>query len=286
MVKKLLKIVAALLVIALIVMVMIYYALFISVNHTKVRYETLTSTKIPKEMNDVKIAYFTDLEYGFSIDKERFSSIVDTINFNGADVVIFGGDVFDDATGMSDEDFSTVTALLKKIEAPLGKFAVLGERDCVNEEIRDKITTMLHDADFEILNNQALRIRNGTNSGIVLVGIEPLVNGNPDIAGATAKISEEEYNILLTHCPDLFAQNEIPYASISLGIAGHSHASQINLPLIGPYKREEGATKYPLGKYQINNMELQVSSGVGTTGINARLFSPSEVVIYRLQHSE
>lgn len=285
MVKKLLKIVSVLFVIALIVMVTIYYALFISVNQTKVRYETLSSAKIPAAMNDVKIAYFTDLEYGFSIDEQRLSDIVDTINYNAPDVVIFGGDLFDDAQSVSEEEQENTAALLKSIQAPLGKFAVLGERDCANEEIRTQITALLTEADFEILDNRSLHLRNGTNSGVVLIGIDPLVGGTPDIEAATSKISDEEYNILVTHCPDLFAQSAIPYNSISLGIAGHSHASQINLPLLGPYTTMEGASHYPLGKYQINSMELQVSSGVGTTGVNARLFSSSEIVLYRLHHA-
>lgn len=284
MVRRLLKIVTFLFVVAVLVMLMIYYSLFIAVKQTSVRYETLSSTKIPKVMDNVKIAYFTDLEYGFSIDKERFSSIIDMLNYNGPDVVIFGGDLFDDASKASEEDIKTVTELLKSIDAPLGKFAVLGERDCKNEDIKKQMTEILLEADFEILNNRSLHIRNGTNSGIVIIGVDPLINGEPNIEQATAKISEEEYNILVTHCPDLFAQDGFPYTSIALGIAGHSHGSQINIPLLGPYTYVEGANKYPLGKYQINNMELQVSSGVGTTNINARLFSSSEIVIYRLQH--
>ena len=286
MVRKLLKIVSVLFIIAVIVMLTIYYALFVAVSHTGVRYETLASAKIPEAMNDVKIAYFTDLEYGFSIDEQRLRDIVDTINHNAPDVVIFGGDLFDDAAAASEEVRAIVIELFKNIDAPLGKFAVLGERDCASEETRTQISDLLSEADFEILNNRSLHIRNGTNSGIVLIGVEPLLGGTPDVTTATSQISDEEYNILVTHCPDLFAQDGIPYTSISLGIAGHSHGAQINLPLLGPYQSSEGAMQYPLGKYQINTMELQVSSGVGTTGVNARLFSSSEIVLYRLQHTE
>lgn len=91
---------------------------------------------------------------------------------------------------------------------------------------------------------------------------------------------------MITHCPDLFADEQIPYASISLGLAGNSHGAQINIPLIGGYRQFDGSQTYSLGKYSISGMELQVSSGVGTTEINARLFSPSEVVVYRLVHTE
>ena len=56
MVRKLLKIVSVLFIIAVIVMLTIYYALFVAVSHTGVRYETLASAKIPEAMNDVPIS--------------------------------------------------------------------------------------------------------------------------------------------------------------------------------------------------------------------------------------
>ena len=71
MARKLIKIFILLLVIALIAMGLIYYALFISINQIDIRYETLSSDKIPDAMNDVKIAYFTDLEYGNFVDEQR-----------------------------------------------------------------------------------------------------------------------------------------------------------------------------------------------------------------------
>lgn len=287
MARKLIKIFILLLVIALIAMGLIYYALFISINQIDIRYETLSSDKIPDAMNDVKIAYFTDLEYGNFVDEQRLDMIIDKINYAAADVIIFGGDLFDDpGSQLKEEDIKTIQEKLESLDAPLGKFAVLGERDCVNETVREQVSTLLEDADFEILDNRSLHIRNGSNSGIVLIGTQPLINGSPDIDAAVSNITNEEYNIMITHCPDLFTKDNIPFSSLSLGIAGHSHGSQINLPLFGSYNPTEGAKQYSLGKYQVSSMELQVSNGVGTTGVNARLFSPAEIVVYRLQHTE
>ena len=275
MARKLIKIFILLLVIALIAMGLIYYALFISINQIDIRYETLSSDKIPDAMNDVKIAYFTDLEYGNFVDEQRLDMIIDKINYAAADVIIFGGDLFDDpGSQLEEDDIKTIQEKLESLDAPLGNFAVLGERDCVNETVREQVSTLLEDADFEILDNRSLHIRNGSNSGIVLIGTQPLINGSPDIDAA------------VSNCPDLFTKDNIPFSSLSLGIAGHSHGSQINLPLFGSYNPTEGAKQYSLGKYQVSSMELQVSNGVGTTGVNARLFSPAEIVVYRLRHTE
>ena len=103
MARKLIKIFILLLVIALIAMGLIYYALFISINQIDIRYETLSSDKIPDAMNDVKIAYFTDLEYGNFVDEQRLDMIIDKINYAAADVIIFGGDLFDDPGSQLEE---------------------------------------------------------------------------------------------------------------------------------------------------------------------------------------
>ncbi len=181
MARKLIKIFILLLVIALIAMGLIYYALFISINQIDIRYETLSSDKIPDAMNDVKIAYFTDLEYGNFVDEQRLDMIIDKINYAAADVIIFGGDLFDDpGSQLEEDDIKTIQEKLESLDAPLGKFAVLGERDCVNETVREQVSTLLEDADFEILDNRSLHIRNGSNSGIVLIGTQPLINGSPE----------------------------------------------------------------------------------------------------------
>lgn len=160
------------LVLALIFMGSMYYALFVAVNHTEVRYETLRSDKIPESMNDIQILFFTDVEYGAFMNENKLQDVIDTINDAQADVVIFGGDLFDhpEKNGIDEETASSLTEMLKQIDAPLGKYAVLGERDQVSEEVRTQVTQILDGADFELLTNTAIRIRNGSMSGITLIG--------------------------------------------------------------------------------------------------------------------
>lgn len=57
--------------------------------------------------------------------------MIDKLNTTGADVVIFGGDMFSNPqTKAPDSQMSKdLTTILKSIDAPLGKFAVLGDED-------------------------------------------------------------------------------------------------------------------------------------------------------------
>jgi uncharacterized protein len=83
---------------------------------------TLTDTLIPDSFEGVKVLYFSDAHYNKFMDKERFSTVVTRINQLDADIVIFGGDLFDHpsveypTTEIQDE----LIALLSSIRAPLG----------------------------------------------------------------------------------------------------------------------------------------------------------------------
>ena len=69
-------------------------ALFLAPKRLNVRQETIRNEKIPESLDNMRICYFTDLDYGLFVDEERLSEIVETINEVGADVVIFGGDLY------------------------------------------------------------------------------------------------------------------------------------------------------------------------------------------------
>ena len=97
--------------------------------------------------------------------------MMETLETAGADIVIFGGDVF---TSFEEQkpDSQTVreiTSLLQNIKAPLGKFAVLGDEDLVSKEAKQKVTTILYNSDFEIITNKKLQIRNGSKDSITLI---------------------------------------------------------------------------------------------------------------------
>ncbi len=286
--KRMLKTVTGLLIFALIAAVVFFYSIFVSVERLTVDYNTITSSKIPLAMEDVKIAFISDLQYNRFMDKERLSAMVKTINEVKPDIVIFGGDIFDLPLTYVPNDATKqeVSQLLKQIEAPLGKFAVLGEQDNVDEGVRSMVVDALMDSDFELLNNTAKRLRNGTDDSITLIGVDSLINGTPDFNLAFANAPEEQFRILVTHCPDLVQAEGFASNRVDLMLAGHSHAAQIYIPLIGSLSSDEGATLYNHGKHRIDHMILHITNGMGTTTMDMRLFSPPQMIVYRLKHEQ
>lgn len=287
MVKKLIKLVSFLILVALIVAGVFFYSIYISVDRVNLSYQDIVSNKIPKEMNDIKIAFVSDIKYNSYMNKERLNKMIDKLNNVGADIVIFGGDMFDepDKNPPDSKCQNELTDILKGIKAPLGKFAVLGDQDEVNETTKTLVSTILYDSDFELITNSGVRIRNESNSSITLIGLDSLIHGTPDMGAAFSKINSDEYNILVTHCPDILKNSDINTEYLNLGLSGHSLGGQIYLPLFGPLHSIEGAQTYNHGAYDINAMKLYVSNGLGTTGSDMRLFAPPQILIFRLSHS-
>lgn len=286
MVKKLVKIVSVLLLFALLIAGVFFYSIYYSVDHVKLVNETISSTKIPTSMNDIKIAFISDIKYHGFMKKERLSTMMETLETAGADIVIFGGDVF---TSFEEQkpDSQTVreiTSLLQNIKAPLGKFAVLGDEDLVSKEAKQKVTTILYNSDFEIITNKKLQIRNGSKDSITLIGLDSMINGNPNVSKPFDNISSDEFNIMVTHCPDIINNNEINAKYLDIILSGHSLGGQIYLPLIGALQKSEGADTYSHGKYSINETKLYVSNGLGTVNMDMRLFARPQILIFRLVH--
>lgn len=288
MIKKLLKIVSILLILSLCVAGIFFYSIFISVERLNVQYETISSTKIPSDLHDVKIGFISDLEYNHFMNKERLTNMIRTINDAKPDVLIFGGDIFNlPLTYVPDENIKQeITQLLKSIEAPLGKFAVYGEQDKIDETTLDMVSDILYASDFELLNNTSVKIRNGTDASVTLIGLDSLINGTSDFSQAFSNVNNNDFNILAAHCPDTIVTEGFPASSVDLMLAGHSHSAQIYIPLLGSISSDDGAKRYNHGKHTIQGVLLHISNGLGTSTMDMRLFSPPQMLIYRLQHDE
>lgn len=288
MVRKLLRICIVLVLIAAIFGGFFLYGLYFAVDRPMIDNQTLASTKIPKALNGKTIAYFSDIKYKEFMDKKRLQKMVDKLKEAHADIVIFGGDVFSDVKKFpyDSQDIKDITALLQQIEAPLGKFAVLGDMDMCDEETQKQVTELLYASDFEVLTNQNLQIRAESSEGITLIALDPLINGDPDVNSAFSGISEEEFNLLITHCPDIITNTEINTTYLDAVISGHSLGGQVYIPLLGSLRKIEGAQRYHHGTYNVNTTTLYVSNGWGTVGTDMRLFAPPQILVFRLEYTD
>ena len=259
------------------------YATSWSQKHFTVDYQTASSSQIPLAFDNVSIIFMSDLEYGTFFDNSRLQILQQQISQLSSDIVIFGGDLFDQGYEVSQQDIETVTAFLKGISAPGGKFAILGDFDTADSQRQSLVTSIYADADFELLEYGApLKIHNGTSAYINLIGF----SYNPDLADTTAafgSILDSSYTIAVIHGAKL--ADTFPLNLCDLTLSGHSHHLQINFPGLGSYKTSSSSGSYKLGMQTTATTTLYLSSGLGETAIDARWFSKPSLLFMRLTAS-
>lgn len=242
---------------------------------------TLSDPLIPTNFEGVNVLFFSDAHYSKFMDKDRFSSVVSRINQLGPDIVIFGGDLFDHPSVEypSTEIQNELIALLSAIQAPLGKYAVLGNHDLESPRTKQMIVNVLQAGGFEVLINQNIPIYNKDESFIRLIGLDSQLLGNPDIESAYQGTGENEFILTISHTPDII--DDLP-ASTNWVFAGHSHGGQIRLPIFNEIYTVPYARNYVSGKHVVNNIQMNISNGIGTTRWDIRLMADPQIHLYTL----
>ncbi|MCU1339736.1 MAG: metallophosphoesterase [Bryobacterales bacterium] len=170
---------------------------------------------------------------------------------------------------------------LKKLRAPFGVFAVLGNHDwwVDGEHVRRALTS----AGIRVLENQAVRMGGDAHGpAFWLGGIGDLWTRHADIPGTLRQVDGDDPVVLITHNPDLFP--EVP-PRVSLTLAGHTHGGQVNLPLFGRVVTvsERG---YGAGEIVEQGRHLFVTTGIGTSIIPVRFGVPPEIVILTVSQAK
>ena len=282
--KKIIIIIFSVLILTSLFGATLYYdSYFTAPSRFQVRYEILRSMFIPDQMDDVKILFFSDLDYGTFMDEKRMDKLCSRINELRPDIILFGGDLIDQSSPTLNE--ATAVMLCEKLynlQAPLGKFAVLGDFDCRSPEETELIRQVLFESEFELLENRSIILRNNGNESITLTGVDNGMNGVPDITSAFANVSRASYNIVLCHTPDM--AEYMPVDLTDYMLSGHSHGGQAYWG-IGALYTPGMAEIYFRGKHLIDDLyTLDISNGTGTTIEDVRFLSNAEIVLYRLKH--
>lgn len=254
----------------------------------------ISSQELPAAWDGRRIGFLSDIHAGPGFGKSQLAEAVDKLMAKKPDVILYGGDLVDSSTPLDDEEFaSEIIAELSRLEAPLGKFAVIGNHD---NRLRHELETAinwLESSGFEVLINQSLIV-----DGVWLGGLDESYFGNPDLAAtlsgpedkyAYGSIDESDiYRIMLMHQPDYLPdyENHEGVAALDLVFSGHSHNGQITILGMPLIKVHQGRN-YILGQYQPfagSSGQLIVSGGLGTVIIHARLFNLPEIVTVDLSN--
>ena len=242
----------------------------------KFTYVNLKDNKIPDNFDNMKIAFFGDLHYGSYLNQKTLDSFIEKLNQKQVDIVIFLGDVFDEIS-ITETLINEVITSLSKINAPYGKFAILGDQDITYSE--EMITYILFESGFETLKNEIINIYDSQSNYIQLVALDNIVNGANKLDELFSDYNYQVYSLAISHTPDIVL--EIPKNQVNRLISAHSQNGQIRLPFFNHIDNKIGANYYPYGHHELDKLDLNIVSGLGTKIYNRRIFSQPEIMIYQ-----
>jgi predicted MPP superfamily phosphohydrolase len=237
-------------------------------------------SRLPHQFDGFTIVQLSDFHY-----EEKFSAIpirrsVDLVNSLHPDLVVFTGDFVTapmfrfgrHAALVAANAVFPCAAVLSRIKAGMGSFAILGNHDAYSNPAL--VTSGLRSHGIPLLKNSCVPIeRDGAR--FWLAGVDDALEGQPDLGAAIEKIPTGEPIILLAHEPD-FA-DEAALTPVDLQLSGHSHGGQIWIPGIGAPWLPPLARLYPRGLYKIENMMLYTNIGIGTIRAPIRINCIPEV---------
>lgn len=189
-------------------------------------------------------------------------------------ILIFGGDLFEEGVEVTDEMKTQVSDWLAGIPAPLGKFAVLGEQDLTSPERLAQVQDVYRAGQVEIIDNTSRLVCNHTSAGIRLIGISPQEDWNQALAGTSA----DQFNVLLSHYTDPFGSEAVTNAGIDQALGGNSHGTQICYPIFGGYRSWPGSETINRAETTNVGFPYYISTGTGCIKVNARLNATPEIV--------
>lgn len=243
------------------------------------RYE-LTLPRWPAEQDGLLVALLSDLHVGSPFNGvEKLEEIVARVNQARPHIILLAGDYV--TSGVLGGKFvppETTARILRKLQAPLGVFAVLGNHDYWYDAPR--VRAAFESRGIRVLEDECLHIEDG-GFEFWLVGIGDLWEARPNVGSVLDGLPEGAAAIALTHNPDLFP--EIP-DRIALTLAGHTHGGQVDLPLWGaPVVPSRFGERYARGHVVENGRHLFVTSGLGTSMLPVRFRVPPEIALLRIR---
>lgn len=250
------------------------YGYYIEPNNLIIKEYKIENKDIPDSFDGLKIIHFSDVHYGSTVNAKYLKEIVELINKQDPDIVIFTGDFLDKRFNLTDKEIESAKNELNKIESTLGNFAVSGNHDMVYPEDFKTIFS----ENFTLLENEEKLLYYKESTPISLVGFTDALETKVNY-----EILEKEntyFRFILAHEPDEY--DKIKNYDFDILLSGHSHNGQVRLPFIGAIYTPTGSKKYYENYYKLDNREIFISNGIGTSGIDVRFLSTPSINLYRI----
>jgi len=246
------------------------------------------------KLKGFKIVHISDLHLGSFNSIKKLEEVVELINNEDPDMVVFTGDL---VNNFYNEALPYVNTL-NKINSKYGNYSVLGNHDYCDyvglkrnsQQWKDNFNNMLNihkEIGFNLLLNESKEIE-VDNQKFNLVGVENWGAGNfnkdGDLEKAMSSINEKNTTILLSHDPSHWTAQVVDFDKrIDLQLAGHTHGMQFGIDIPGiKWSPVQWRYKQWAGLYNKSNKFIYVNTGVGNLAYAGRVGIMPEITVLNI----
>ncbi len=235
---------------------------------------------LPPGLEGLRIAHLSDLHAGPHADLKRLQHWRALAEAEHPDLLALTGDYVDSRP----EEMMVVCEAFQDFNAPLGRFAVLGNHDHLKDS--RPIATALRGIGIEVVDNETRSLQH-QGASFTLFGLQdPQAAASPRTFGPGPTLPDLTkaalWRLALVHRPDQWPMALQGGASLTL--CGHTHGGQIN-PLDG-LSPAKFLWSHIAGPYDSHGRWLHVSPGLGVVGIPIRIQAPGEITILTLRQKK
>ena len=266
----------------------IIYAIFKALYRFKVHHLHINTHTLSPGFGKLRVVQISDLHLGsFNFRYHILERAVRLINQLQPDLILFTGDLVNNFAW----ELKGWGQVLEKLEAKLGKFAVLGNHDY--GDYSSWSTPELKKSNFEsikyfykkinfklLLNENSILLHNGEE--IAVIGVEnwghPPFKKYGNLKKALKKCEHVKFKILLSHDPSHWPEEVVEHTDIVLTLSGHTHGMQAGVTL---KNKQWSPIKYKYkhwaGLHREASQYLNVNRGLGWMGFPGRLGMRPEI---------
>ena len=254
---------------------------------------TLFFKDLPDAFDGLTITQLSDIHAGSFDNPEAVKRGVALANAQKSDILFFTGDLVNNEAA----ELEPYLDIFKVLDAPLGKFSILGNHDYGDYKYwaspTEKATNFRQlkahhkTLGFKLLLDENVKIeRDGQK--ITLIGVENWGHGFAqygDLSRAMTGVAEDSFKILLSHDPTHWEKQVKTLDNlIHLTLSGHTHGAQIGVEIMG-FKWSPIKYRYPkwAGLYEENGRYLHINRGFGFLGFSGRVGILPEISVLTLK---
>lgn len=237
------------------------------------------SYDLPPAFDGFRIGFASDFHYESRFKRSHLDNAVRALKSMYADVLLLGGDYLSPKGGDPDTLFSA----LGRVFTPYGTFAVMGNHDynyCYGE-----VAEAMKKNNVRLMEHRSYKLmKDGQH--IIISGVRNPFDLEKNGDSPSQHLPADDFIILLTHTPDYAEDTDVSNANLVL--AGHTHGGQVSLfKKYTPVKHSVYGNRFLTGlKETGKGTPVIITNGLGTSRLDVRLFTPSEVVVVVLHRVE